>query len=144
MDGWAFGYIDGTPSTEAQVEQLITAIVPVLMSRELETALAFYRKLGFGVDFQDAPAQPRYAGISRDGLALHLQWQDASHWANALDRPVYRFAVRDLDQAYAEFQANGALPAHSSSPYARPADTPWGTREFHLRDPDGNGLQFVG
>ena len=23
-----------------------------------------------------------------------------------------------------------------------PADTPWGTREFHLRDPDLNGLQY--
>jgi len=21
-------------------------------------------------------------------------------------------------------------------------DTNWGTREFHVRDPDGNGLQF--
>jgi uncharacterized glyoxalase superfamily protein PhnB len=21
-------------------------------------------------------------------------------------------------------------------------DTSWGTREFHVRDPDGNGLQF--
>jgi hypothetical protein len=23
-----------------------------------------------------------------------------------------------------------------------PGDTPWGTREFHVLDPDGNGLQF--
>lgn len=35
----------------------------------------------------------------------------------------------------------GLLPG-AAGPYARPASTPWGTREFHLRDPGGNVLQF--
>jgi catechol 2,3-dioxygenase-like lactoylglutathione lyase family enzyme len=124
------------------MEKLITAVVPVLMSRDVEASLRFYAKLGFATDFTDTPDQPRYAGISRDGVALHLQWQDAAHWANSLDRPMYRFPVRDLDALYAEFKAAGALPATNASPYAKPADTPWGTREFHFYDPDGNGLQF--
>jgi uncharacterized glyoxalase superfamily protein PhnB len=75
-------------------------------------------------------------------VALHLQWQDAGHWNNSLDRPAYRFEVADADALYAEFQAAGALPATSTSPYRVPADTPWGTREFHLHDPDRNSLQF--
>lgn len=125
------------------MEKRIIAVVPVLMSRDVGAALLFYRKLGFDVEFQDAPAQPRYAGIVRDGVALHLQWQDAAHWANALDRPMYRFPVADLDALHAEFLAAGALPTQNPSPYAAPADTPWGTREFHFYDPDGNALQFV-
>ena len=27
-------------------------------------------------------------------------------------------------------------------PWGKPGDTPWGTREFHVHDPDRNGLQF--
>lgn len=121
----------------------IAAVVPVLMSRDVAASLVFYAKLGFATDFTDTPTQPRYAGISRDGVALHLQWQDSSHWDNALDRPMYRFPVSDLDALYAAFQAAGALPVPNASPYAKPADTPWGTREFHFYDADGNGLQFV-
>jgi catechol 2,3-dioxygenase-like lactoylglutathione lyase family enzyme len=124
------------------MEKLITAVIPVLMSRDVDTSLRFYTKLGFATDFTDTPTQPRYAGISRDGVALHLQWQDAAHWDNALDRPAYRFAVGDVDALYTDFQAAGALPALNASPYAKPADTPWGTREFHLHDPDRNSLQF--
>jgi catechol 2,3-dioxygenase-like lactoylglutathione lyase family enzyme len=125
------------------MKKQILAVVPVLMSRDVGAAVAFYRRLGFELEFQDTPAQPRYAGIVREGVILHLQWQDASHWANTLDRPMYRFPVRDLDALYAEFASAGALPVPNTSPYAKPADTPWGTREFHFYDIDGNGLQFV-
>lgn len=120
----------------------ILAVVPVLMARDLRAALGFYAKLGFGVRFLDDELDPRYAGIARDGVELHLQWQDAEHWNNTLDRPAYRFPALDVDGLYAEFAASGALPASSSSPWREPADTPWGTREFHLRDLDGNSLQF--
>ena len=42
------------------------------------------------------------------------------------------------------FRIAGAIQDHylALSPWASPGDTPWGTREFHVRDPDGNGLQF--
>lgn len=126
------------------MEPLMTAVIPVLIARDVQASLAFYAGLGFAVDFKDDDASPRYAGVSRDGVALHLQWQDAAHWANALDRPVYRFRVADVAKAYAEFDASGAMASNaaSTSPWRMPAHTPWGTFEFHLRDPDGNGLQF--
>jgi catechol 2,3-dioxygenase-like lactoylglutathione lyase family enzyme len=123
---------------------MLAAIIPVLMSRDVAASLAFYRKLGFAVDFTDLADGPRYAGISRDGVALHLQWQDPSHWQPGQDRPVYRFMVQDADEAYADLIARDALAAPNYSQWREPADTPWGTYEFHLRDPDGNGLQFVG
>ena len=34
------------------------------------------------------------------------------------------------------------LGSMRGSPWALPGDTPWGTREFHVRDPGGNGLHF--
>jgi hypothetical protein len=124
------------------MEKRISAVIPVLMSRDVAASLRFYAMLGFGTDFTDTLEQPRYAGVSRDGVALHLQWQDAEHWNNSLDRPAYRFEVADVDALYAEFKAAGALPETSASPYRAPAQTPWGTREFHLHDPDRNSLQF--
>ena len=121
----------------------ITAVHPVLAARDIETSLDFYNRLGFSVVLRDDPDLPRYAAVRRETVELHLQWADASQWAHGVDRPVIRFLTPDPDTLYAEFDNAGAVTAESSGgPYASPADTPWGTREFHLRDPGGNGLQF--
>ena len=123
----------------------ITAVHPVLMARDVRTSLEFYARLGFAATFHDDPAAPRYAGVRRGSVELHLQWADASQWAHSGDRPAYRFATPDADALYAEWLEAGAVAAGSGEgPYAAPADTPWGTREFHLRDPGGNVLQFYG
>jgi uncharacterized glyoxalase superfamily protein PhnB len=45
--------------------------------------------------------------------------------------------VADVDGLYREFREAGVLD------HIKPvSDTSWGTREFHVQDPDGNGLQF--
>jgi len=122
----------------------LESIQPVLMSRDVTVSVRFYECLGFTLAFQDNPLDPRYAGVVRDRVELHLQWQDAEQWAYPIDRPTYRLGVQDVDALYAELQERGALAgnANSSSPWRKPGDTPWGTREFHVQDPDGNGLQF--
>ena len=126
----------------------ITALHPVLMAREVAASLAFYARLGFTPDFLDDPTAPRYAVVRRSSVELHLQWADASQWAHAGDRPAYRFLAPDVDALYAEFLAAGGLSfatdvfATAHSPWALPADTPWETHEFHVRDPGGNVLQF--
>ena len=115
----------------------LLAVHPVLAARSIHESLRFYNALGFALRFADDDQDPRYAVITRDEVELHLQWADAAQWVEGLDRPVYRFPVQDVDALHRAW----AQPA-SSGPNARPADTPWGTREFHLRDPAGNGLQF--
>ena len=122
----------------------LEAVHPVLMSRDVGASIRFYQRLGFSVTFQDRPVDPRYAGVARDGVKLHLQWQDASQWAHPIDRPTYRFLVQDVDAFYEALRSAGALAEQppGQSPWLTPGDTPWGTREFHVRDPDGNGLQF--
>lgn len=122
----------------------VESVKPVLMSSDIPASIRFYERLGFTLNFQDDPASPKYAGVERDGAELHLQWHDQAQWAHSNDRPTYRFLVREVDALYAELLANDAITeqACASSPWSAPGDTPWGTREFHLRDPDGNGLQF--
>ena len=123
---------------------VIEAVHPVLMARDVSASVDFFRRLGFSSVFADAPTAPRYAVVVRDACELHLQWQDASQWEGSRDRPTYRFQVEDVDRLFEELEAAGVAPdtADPPSPWVRPAETPWGTREFHLRDPAGNGLQF--
>lgn len=122
---------------------MLQAVHPVLMARDVAVSLRFYEQLGFAVCFKDAEADPRYAAVRRDAVELHLQWGDAGQWVAGQDRPVYRLRVSDVDALHREFVASGlGAGASQGSPWAAPGDTPWGTREFHLRDPGGNGLQF--
>jgi hypothetical protein len=119
----------------------LEGVHPVLMSSDPTRSIVFFTRLGFTVTFRDRPESPRYVAITRDGVTLHLQWQDQSQWACTHDRPTYRFLVQDVDGLFEAFQSGGAI-APSLSAWAAPGDTPWGTREFHVLDPDGNGLQF--
>jgi hypothetical protein len=114
------------------------------MARDVAASVRFYAALGFTLSFVDPPGDPRYAGVVRDGVELHIQWAGAEQWAHAADRPACRFVVSDVDAIYREFVESGCINAGTGqgSPWAAPADTPWGTREFHLRDPGQNSLQF--
>lgn len=121
----------------------ITALYPVLIAKDVNDFIRFYQKMGFNVIFQDDPKEPKYAGLKRDQVTLHLQWGDPTQWQHQGDRPAYRFYVTEVDELYAEFMAaGGILLPTGSGPWVNPGDTPWGTREYHLRDPGGNVLQF--
>jgi catechol 2,3-dioxygenase-like lactoylglutathione lyase family enzyme len=115
----------------------LESVQPVLMSRDVVKSIRFYQRLGFVLAGQDSPTDPKYARVQRDSVELHLQWHDAIEWDYPNDRPTYRFLVLEVDELYREFSESDALS--DATPLM---DTPWGTREFHLRDPDANGLQF--
>lgn len=122
----------------------LLAVHPVLMCRNVAASVRFYETLGFSLFFQDRTDHPAYAGIAKDSVELHLQWQNERQWAAAVDRPTYRFLVEDVDGFYEYLNKRGVFknPASGQGPLAVPGNTAWGTREFHLLDPDGNGLQF--
>ena len=113
------------------MEQL-DRVEPVLMVRDVSRSLAFYARLGFDEVFRDDAHAPRFAMVARDGARLAMQWHDFAGVAG--DRPVLRFPTQDVDSLSEEFA--GVVDR------TEVADTSWGTREFHVRDPDGNGLQF--
>src|SRR5262249_33435629 len=123
------------PQEEHRVPPKLERVQPVLMSRDVEAAVGFYQQLGFQGTFRDDPTAAKYAGVRRDGVELHLQWHDAGEWAFPVDRPTYRIVVQDVDGLFSEFRARGVLSATAAV-----RDTPWGTREFHVQDPDRNGL----
>ena len=102
------------------------------MVRDVGRALAFYARLGFEEVFRDDDHAPRFAMVARDAACLAMQWHDYEGVAG--DRPVLRFPTHDVDALSAEFEG--------VADRTEVADTSWGTREFHVRDPDGNGLQF--
>ena len=106
------------------------------MVSDVPASVRFYQHLGFELRFSDDPSNPKYAGVRRDNVELHLQWQDAQALSPG-DRPTYRFVVLDVDGLFSEFCASPAALDRTEV-----ADTAWGTREFHVRDPDRNGLQF--
>ncbi|MET8852275.1 VOC family protein [Amycolatopsis sp. NPDC004625] len=110
----------------------IARVEPVLNVRDVAAATGFYARLGFVERFRDAPDAPRFVVLRRDDAVLVLQWHDFAGIAG--DRPTVRFPVDDVDGLSDEF---GPLPDRTEV-----SDTPWGTREFHVRDADGNGLQF--
>jgi catechol 2,3-dioxygenase-like lactoylglutathione lyase family enzyme len=122
----------------------IQGVHPVLAARDVTASIDFFRRLGFQLSFQDHGSAPKYAAVQRDGIELHIQWADPDQWAYPVDRPAYRFAVSNVDDLYAEFVASGGIPETEGreSPWSVPANSPWGTREFHLHDPGRNGLQF--
>lgn len=122
----------------------ITAVHPVLMAHDVSASLAFYARLGFVEAFRDTPEAPRYAVVRRGPVELHLQWADRQQWAHSGDRPAYRFPTPDVNALHAEVLEAGALEQQTDGPFAAPKDTPWGTREFHVRDPGANVLQFYG
>ena len=113
------------------------AVHPVLMVRDVTASISFYTRIGFHAFFADDSRSPKYAAVRRDSAELHLQWHDAKEWVSSGDRPTYRFLVSNVDDLFAELTISGSL-ADVTDVW----DTKWGTREFHLRDPDGNGLQF--
>jgi catechol 2,3-dioxygenase-like lactoylglutathione lyase family enzyme len=122
---------------------VLLAVHPVLMCSDVDESIRFFQTLGFSLRFQDSPTSPQYAGVARDSVELHLQWHGDVQAFPHRDRPVYRFLVDDVAALYEDFVAREvALADPGSTPWSRPAVTPWGTKEFHLRDPDRNGLQF--
>jgi catechol 2,3-dioxygenase-like lactoylglutathione lyase family enzyme len=114
------------------VRPKVERVEPVLNVRDAAAAAHFYARLGFVEQFRDDPNTPKFVIVSRDAAVLALQWHDFVGIAG--DRPTLRFPVADVGELSNEF---GALPDRTDV-----SDTPWGTREFHVRDPDGNGLQF--
>ncbi len=121
---------------------MFDSVHPVLGSGDVGASVAWFARLGFEAVFVDDARHPRYAAIRRDAVEIHLQLSDPSQWIEGADRPVYRFLVRDVDALFAEFSRSGVTAPSGASPWAAPGDTPWRTREFHVRDPYGNGLQF--
>lgn len=113
-------------------------IHPVLPVKDVLQALQFYvGKLGFDIAFTDDKKNPKYAGVTRDNIEIHLQWHHAEEWDVEIDRPMLRFVVQNIEALFKEYTDKDVFHENTSL-----KETPWGTREFAFYDPYKNGLTF--
>jgi catechol 2,3-dioxygenase-like lactoylglutathione lyase family enzyme len=107
---------------------------PIIGTRDIRRAMDFYTaQLGFQLAFQDQGDPPNYVGFRRDAVELHMQFQ----YEHEMSTLRLRFLVEDPDALFAEYRQR-SVECHPNEI----RDTPWGTREFALYDPDRNALTF--
>jgi uncharacterized glyoxalase superfamily protein PhnB len=116
--------------------------VPVIFAANVETSAEFFRNtLGFSIDFLHGKP-PFYGSVSRDGACVHLKFVHEPVLAlGAQDRDAFITAfieVENVKALYAEYVTAGAMFDQKLKKQA------WGGRDFIVRDPDGNGICFVG
>lgn len=105
------------------------SVAPIIPVRNLDAALARYRRLGFDARAYDGP--DRYGFVDRGSVSLHLtEWDEHDPLRTAAS--VY-FYVSDADALYAEWSAVDDLEGRLIAPQ----DTAYGLREFAYVDPDG-------
>jgi len=118
---------------------MIRQIVPLFFTMDIPRTLAYYNdKLGFACrgTWQDPPV---YAIVARDEHAIHFRCAEPptanpdKYAEELLD--AYLF-VADADALYAELAARGVAFTRELG------DTPWGSREFVVKDCDGRLLAF--
>lgn len=118
----------------------LKAAIPVLPADDMAKALEFYtKKLGFSEKFRDNDKAPKYVGIERDGIMLHLVEVTPQRTAKLVaSQTMCRVLVEDVDALYAEFSKHSGV----IHPNGKLAAKPWGTREFGVLDPAGVCLTF--
>lgn len=126
--------------TEAQlkIEPTINGIAPQFLVDDLAKAVACYRDvLGFEVDFI---YESFYAGVSRNGAAIHLKCapktvDDRAHRRAHEHLDAY-IDVSKVDALYEDLKQRGANVTKEL------ADQPWQCRDFSVEDVDGHILCF--
>lgn len=113
-------------------------IHPVLPVKNVTEAINYCtQKLNFKLHFKDQGEDPKYGGVGRDGIEIHLQWHDEVEWENGFDRPLLRIYVDNVDALFDEYKTKNVFHKNTQL-----RDTAWGTREFGIYDLYSNGLIF--
>ena len=99
--------------------------IPILPMGDPASALAWWGRLGFAVEFEHrfAPELPLYVGLRRDMADVHL----SQHRGDTTGPGVMYLWVDDVDEVAAEF----GVPVD---------DNPWG-RDCQIVDPSGNRVR---
>lgn len=111
-------------------------VIPQLRVTSMAASLPFYRDgMGFAVDWQHQfePGFPLFLQLTREGQTIFL----TEHTGDCQVGGAVYFKVADVDACYRDFDARGIVTVEA------PDNTPWGSREMAVRDPDGNRLRFA-
>lgn len=104
---------------------------PIFNVRSLRASQAYYRDaLGFKIDWEHGDP-PDFGSVSRaDGVLFMCQGCQGTPGAWMM------MFARDVDRLHEEFVRRNAIIKMP------PTDMPWGLREMHVADPDGNVMRF--
>jgi catechol 2,3-dioxygenase-like lactoylglutathione lyase family enzyme len=122
------------------------AIIPQIRCSDFRRAFEFYTKI---LDFEyvegDDAVSARDAAfcvLAREGDQVFLCNFDGG------TRSVIAVLTDDVDGVFRKLRARGLqTPGNPNVPaeevHQGPVNQTWGTREFYVRDPDGNSLRFT-
>lgn len=101
---------------------------PIMRVADAGRAAAWYARLGFGKEWEHRfePGFPAFVCVSKGRARLFL----SEHTGDARPGTLVYLRLADADSAVA------ALGVELE-------ETPWGTREVEVRDPDGNRLRIA-
>lgn len=109
---------------------------PQLRMMDWSRTRRFYVEgLGFSVDWEHRfdDGFPVFAQVTREGVSLFL----SEHAGDCQVGGAAYLLMDDVDALFEEIRRRGIAEARP------PEDTPWGTRELGVKDPDGNTLRFA-
>ena len=117
----------------------VTSFAPQFLVDDLGRSIAYYEKLGFTFG---EPWDGFYAIGKVDGLELHLKEapknEDERQRRRANEHLDAASGVDGIEAFYAKCAANGVTIIKPLT------ETPWGTKDFYVEDPDGYILCFGG
>jgi len=119
-----------------EADQMSQRVFPQLRMTNWQRSRVFYADgLGFTIDWEHRfePGFPVFAQLTLKGLSLFL----SEHSGDCQVGGAAYFVIDDVDMFCRTIRGRGIEPA------GRPSNTPWGTREVVIVDPDGNRLRFA-
>ena len=118
---------------------MFTTVFPIISTRDLRAALAFYRDLlgaTVGYEFPGPDGQPGYVGLELGTAHLGLA-RDPAAGSDPGGRITLWVYTDDCDAAVERLRSAGVRIVEE------PVDQPWGERVARVADPDGN-LVIIG
>lgn len=116
-----------------------TDMLPIFPSRDFAKTIAFYDKLGFGIELH-APGPDGYLILVNGPMELHFFPHPDLDPKTSIVGAYVR--TDDVDTLYEIISPDEHLPSAGVPRYEAPQDRPWGMREFYIVDEDGSLLKF--
>jgi len=140
MTGLTIGMIGLALVAQAPARPALKLRTTCLITRDVKALAAFYRAVlqiepvtfgGEYVEFRTGAGTLALYSAEAQERYLPGSAKPASNSSAILE-----FEVADVDQEYARLQSTGIQWVK------KPANTPWGTRSFYFRDPEGHLVNF--
>ena len=134
-----------TWKTEIMENAKISEIQPVLLVNDMNETLAYYKKLGFKIDWTwPQEGEPNHASVSlgfeggeeHSHDHVHIQLSSSDQTPVSTSGWLSFQVSSDIDSLYRHFRKVGAEIVSELT------DQPWGMREFDIKEINGHRFRF--